>query len=62
MMDGLMFLKTFYSCLTTGNILSAVFCKEAGGLVMPENGLLSEYTARHEVWMHLSTSSAKTEM
>lgn len=49
----------FYSCLTTGNILSAVFCKEAGGLVMLENGLLFEYAVRHEVWDAPCTSSVK---
>lgn len=58
-MDGLVFLKMFYSCLTTGNILSAVFCKEAGGLVMLENGLLFEYAVRHEVWDAPCTSSVK---
>lgn len=52
-MDGLVFLKMFYSCLTTGNILSAVFCKEAGGLVMLENGLNIQRDTRFGCTLHI---------
>lgn len=52
MMDGLVFIKMFYSCLTTGNISQQCFVKRQRGT--GDARKWPEHTARHEVWMHLA--------